>query len=374
MSKTVRVSTPSRICLFGEHQDYLGLEVIASAINLRFYAQAVERDDSLIKIKIRDERLNYLGAKNSEGLYEERTIDLSKPIVYTCKRDYLKSSVNVLLKNGYKIEHGYDIIMDSEIPIGKGMCSSTTMIIVLIKLLLECIGSGDKDDPEKIALLGFNAEVAEFNEPGGMMDHYTSAFGGLVHLKFNERTEIIRIDRTLPGSFILFDSLERKNTLKVLSDAKMPVLAALEDLKENGITSVKDFYFDESKMKYLEKLDETKRVKLSANIDNYRILKEAERMIKGNHFNPEHFGSLIKAHHANLRDALNISTPAIESILETAYKNGALGGKVNGSGGGGCAYVYAYDEDCNRILKAVRELGYPGKVLKQDVGVKVDID
>ena len=27
----ITVSTPSRICLFGEHQDYLGLEVIASA-------------------------------------------------------------------------------------------------------------------------------------------------------------------------------------------------------------------------------------------------------------------------------------------------------------------------------------------------------
>lgn len=374
MRRKVNVSTPSRICLFGEHQDYLGLEVIASAINLRFYAQAVERDDSLIKIRIRDERLNYLGASNTDGLYEEKTIDLSKPIIYTCKRDYLKSSVNVLLKNGYNIERGYDIKMDSEIPIGKGMCSSTTMIIVLIKLLLECIGSSDKDDPEKIALLGFNAEVAEFNEPGGMMDHYTSVFGGLVHLKFNEKTEIIRIKKTLPGSFILFDSLERKNTLKVLADAKMPVLAALEDLKEDGISSVKDFYFNESNMKYLDKLDRPKRVKLSASIDNFRILKEAEKMLNGGKFDPEHFGSLIKAHHANLRDALNISTPAIESILETAYKNGALGGKVNGSGGGGCAYVYAYDEDCDRILKAVQELGYPGRVLKQDTGVKVDDD
>ena len=28
----VKASVPSRICLFGEHQDYLGLEVIAAAI------------------------------------------------------------------------------------------------------------------------------------------------------------------------------------------------------------------------------------------------------------------------------------------------------------------------------------------------------
>ncbi|MCK9480075.1 MAG: galactokinase family protein, partial [Firmicutes bacterium] len=33
------VSTPSRLCLFGEHLDYLELEVIAVAINLRFSAE-----------------------------------------------------------------------------------------------------------------------------------------------------------------------------------------------------------------------------------------------------------------------------------------------------------------------------------------------
>lgn len=46
----IQVSTPSRICLFGEHQDYLGLEVIASAINLRFSTKAERRGDSLLHI------------------------------------------------------------------------------------------------------------------------------------------------------------------------------------------------------------------------------------------------------------------------------------------------------------------------------------
>ncbi|PNT94182.1 hypothetical protein CDQ83_12095 [Clostridium thermosuccinogenes] len=372
MKRKVYVSTPSRICLFGEHQDYLGLEVIASAINLRFYASATDREDSLIRIRIRDERLNYLGVKNSQGLYETETIDISKPIVYENNRDYLKSTVNLLLKSGYPIKHGFDITMDSEIPIGKGMSSSTTMIVVLTKLLLEMIDSPDKDNAEKIALLGFKAEVEEFKEPGGMMDHYTSALGGLVHLKFNETTEVSRINRTIPGSFILFDSMERKNTTKVLADAKYPVISALDDLKDVGISSVRDFYYDEDNLKYLKLLDETRKTKLMASIDNFRILKEAEALIKGYSFSPEVFGELLKKHHANLRDGLGISTPTIENILDTAYANGALGGKVNGSGGGGCAYVYAYDEDCDRIIKAVADLGYPGRVMKQDSGVRKD--
>jgi galactokinase len=372
MRKKIYASTPSRICLFGEHQDYLGLEVIASAINLRFYASAVERQDSLIKIKIRDERLNYLGAENNGSLYEEKVIDLSKPIIYENKRDYLKSTLNILLKNGCRLEHGYDITMDSEIPIGKGMSSSTTMIVVLIKLLLEMTNSDDKNNPEKIALLGFMAEVAEFNEPGGMMDHYTSALGGLVHLKFNGSTEVEKINRPIPGSFIIFDSLERKNTTKVLADAKMPVVSALEELKDSGISSVRDFYYDEDNMKYLGLLDETRKHKLTASINNYRILKDAEKLLKGYEFSPEKFGAFLKEHHENLRDGLGISTPIIEKILDTSYNNGALGGKVNGSGGGGCLYVYAHDEDCERIVKAVQDIGYPGKIMKQDNGVRKD--
>jgi len=35
MKNITKVSTPGRICLFGEHQDYLGLPVIAAAISRR---------------------------------------------------------------------------------------------------------------------------------------------------------------------------------------------------------------------------------------------------------------------------------------------------------------------------------------------------
>jgi len=81
---------------------------------------------------------------------------------------------------------------------------------------------------------------------------------------------------------------------------------------------------------------------------------------------------VMGAHHAQLRDGLGISTDTIEWILETAKANGGLGGKLNGSGGGGCCYVYAKAEDCDRILEAVGKRGYPGKVMKQDTGVRCD--
>ncbi|GMQ58309.1 galactokinase [Vallitalea sediminicola] len=357
----ISVSTPSRICLFGEHQDYLNLEVIASAINLRFSAEGTKRDDRIIHVRLK-----------GEGISREEIIDLDEEIVYENNRDYIKSAVNVLRRKGYSIETGFDIYMDSDIPIGKGMCSSTTMVVVFIKILLELINHEDKDDPEKIALLGFEAEVTEFNEPGGLMDQYSSAYGGLLHLTFDkDKTVVEPLETEIPGCFILFDSLEDKQTTKVLGSAKYPVLEALDELKEYGISSIRDFVNDEENLVYLDKLSPVKLVKVKANIDNYKTLKQAEKMFKTG-VDSVKLGELLKRHHGNLRDGLEISTPKIEEILETAYENGALGGKINGSGGGGCCYVYAYEKDAQEILDKVCAKGYWGVILKQDSGVRVD--
>lgn len=372
MSEPIRVSTPSRLCLFGEHQDFLGLSVIAVAINLRFSAEVTPRDDSLIRIIIRDESLDFLNVKNDKCLYQEYFVDFSKPITYRHDEDFYPSTVNTLLKNGYQLR-GFDIKMDSEIPIGKGMCSSSTMIVALLKAILEGIGHPDANDPMKIAELAFQAEVAEFGNPGGKMDHLTSAIGGLVHMDFsNGETKARRLDHTFEGRFILFDSMERKDTLRVLASSKTPTLKGLELLKEHGVNSIADFVDGDKDPALAETLPEDCRRAVKANIEDYRLFKQGLALIESNEMDEEKLGELISAHHAQLRDGLGISTDTIEWILETAKANGALGGKLNGSGGGGCCYVYAKEKDCDKILEAVGKRGYPGKIMKQDTGVRRD--
>ena len=50
----MEISTPGRICLFGEHLDYLGLPVIAMAISLRMNIKGTFRSDNMIKIDMPD--------------------------------------------------------------------------------------------------------------------------------------------------------------------------------------------------------------------------------------------------------------------------------------------------------------------------------
>ncbi len=365
-------STPSRLCLFGEHQDYLHMEVIGAGINLRFSAEASKRNDGMVHIMIRDSHICELNQKNDEGLYQYYSFDLKQPIVYEKKRDYLRSTFSVLLKEGYDVACGFDVKMDSEIPIGKGMCSSSTMIVVLLKTILETIQHPDKDNPDRVAYLGYLAEVAEFNEPGGMQDHFTSAYGGLVHLSFDGEPKATALHTEIPGVFILFDSLQQKDTIKVLNDSKIPVQEAIEMLKPYGIQHTKEIYQNDENLHLADKLDDFHKNKLLTSIQVHKLVRKAFAMIESGNVDPVEFGNMLNAHHVLLREGLNVSTQIIDHILDVAMENGALGGKINGSGGGGCLFVYAMEEDAPKILAAVEREGYPGVILQTDAGVKLD--
>lgn len=371
--REVLCSTPSRICLFGEHLDYLGLEIIASAIDLRFSARVKPRNDGFVYLKIRDSKLGQLNVQNTNGRYQIRTFSLNEPIVYDKKRDYIKSVFKVLMREGYELSCGFDILMDSTIPIGKGMCSSSTMVIVLIKGLLEAIEHDDAQNAERIAYLGYLSEVAEFKEPGGMMDHYSSSIGSLVHIDFENGARPTKLDSKIPGCFVLFDTMQAKDTTKVLADSKIPVLEAIEQLGKYGIKSVRDFIKNENCYEYISELDDFHALKLNTAISNYKILLRAKKLFEhGGAVDENELGALLRQHHANLRDGLNISTDIMEKIFDIAYANGALGGKLNGSGGGGCLYVYAKQNDAPKILEAVEAEGYPGKILNTDTGARLD--
>lgn len=366
----VKASTPSRLCLFGEHLDYHSLEVITMAINLRFNAEVSKRDDGIALINIKDESIDTLNQSNDKKSYETFIYDLRSPLIYENSRDYFKSCFNVIKKRGFDISCGFNIKMDSEIPIGKGMCSSSTMIVVLIKGILEAIGADIKDDRMEIAQLGYEAEVGEFSEPGGKMDHMASAFGGVCHFDFADiRNPVMkRLKGLNEGGFVLFDTLKRKDTIRVLATARKPVEEAVAILGVNSIGEL-------SKEEILKaRLDKNLEKPSLAAIDNYAILKEFLKLYEAEELTPEKFGSMLYEHHKNLRDGLGISTDEIEEILDTAMKAGALGGKLNGTGGGGCCYVYGHLKDLSEILKSVSSKGYPGRIITVSDGVNAVVE
>ncbi len=301
-------------------------------------------------------------------IYEEYIYDLKSPLEYEKPREYFKSCINVIRKRGYDLGGGFDVIMDSEIPIGKGMCSSSTMIVVLIKAILEIVDADIKDDRATIARMAYEAEVAEFNEPGGMMDHMASAFGGVCRFDFNNMDNpVMEKLKPLPeGVFILFDSLQRKDTIRVLETARRPVEQAVKFL---GVKGIKDI---DAETVTGSNLPGNLSKPTIAALENYEILLDFKKKHSAGSLESEKLGAMLYNHHCRLRDGLGISTESIEQILDTAMSNGAWGGKLNGTGGGGCCFVFAPAEKAEQILSAVEQMGFPGRIVNIAEGVGVD--
>jgi galactokinase len=84
-----------------------------------------------------------------------------------------------------------------------------------------------------------------------------------------------------------------------------------------------------------------------------------------------HLGDLLNRHQTNLRDAKRVSTPKIDAMIEAALKAGALGAKINGSGGGGCMFAYA-PTNPEAVVEAVERQGGSAYIITIDEGTRVD--
>ena len=103
---------------------------------------------------------------------------------------------------------------------------------------------------------------------------------------------------------------------------------------------------------------------------NRNLEQEASHLAKGDVDN-RRMGEALSHHHAVLRDVLGLSTPRIEAMLDGARKAGAWGGKINGSGGGGCMFAYADDSKVEDVIDAMLAAGAKGAwAVRMDEGVR----
>jgi galactokinase len=350
------VSAPGRMCLFGEHQDYFGLAIIAAAVNLRITISGRRRPDRRLHLDLPD-------------IGQTEDMDLDRPILYDKKRDYLKSAVNVLRRQGVELRSGWDCLVRGTIPINAGAASSSALCVAWVKFLLEAAGEARAVEPDTVADLAFLTEVAEFKEPGGKMDHYSSARGHLLSIHFGQEIRLRALPNPL-GPFVLGNSLEKKDTTGMLSFVKGNVLEAAEFIRYKIPDFTLHSPLDAGTEKAIQALSspDQKRL-LKGTLLTRDLAAEGERLFGENHFNHVRFGQLLSAQHGVLRDHLQTSTPKIERMIRAALEAGALGAKINGSGGGGTMFAYA-PRDAERVAQAVEGQGGRVEIVRTDDGIR----
>ena len=349
----MRISTPGRICLFGEHQDYLGLPVIAMAISLRVILEGKKRQDRKVII-------------HKPDLGETETFSLDD-LSYTKPRDYFKSGIIVCKNAGLTFSTGFECEVTSKIPIRAGTSSSSAISVSWIHFLSQIADVRPNWDQQKIGELAYKTEVEEFNEPGGMMDQYSTAMGFLIYIQSEPGITIESINPNL-GTFVLGDSCEPKDTMGILNRCRNSRLEIIQKLKMKNPTST-IHTLDEGAD--ISDLNASEIELYKGTLKNRDLLKRALSELENEEPNHESIGQLLSDHHQVLRDVLKVSTPKIEAMMDAASNVGALGGKINGSGGGGCMFAYAPNNP-EQVAEAIEKAGGKAYIIQHDEGTRIN--
>ena len=333
-----RVEAPGRVCLFGEHSDYLGLGVIAAAIDLSITITAQPIGESEVRIVYTD-----TDETDSFGLQEQAE--------YRNSRDYVRSAFNLMRNRANPPATGWELEIKGAIPIAAGLSSSSALTVAAVKTFSRMMSV--EMEATELAHMAYRAEVAEFNESGGMMDHFTSTFGRVIHL---DPSGLTLLPAQLSG-LVVGDSLEPKSD--TVGD-----LARIRSKAEEGYQHLSNLVPGFSQLKtpmeqirnHIDAIPESCRLTTLTTLQNRELTNEAYRVLFDASPDLQALGDLMNRHHDLLRDGLHRSTDKIEAMIEAARTAGALGCKINGSGGGGSMTALAPGSE-DAVVRALQDTG-----------------
>jgi galactokinase len=340
---------PGRVNLIGEHTDYNDGFVLPMAIDREAIVAASVRNDALVKIYAAD--VDQTGEFDFGGAAKKRRGSWM---------DYVEG-VARMLKEKFPLKQGANLIFTSSVPVGAGLSSSAAIEIAVGYALLRL----NDINVNKIQLAKA-AQAAEHEFVGakiGIMDQLTSVLGkaGQALLIDCRLLDVKPSAINFSGaSFVVVDSgvkhdlatseyntrrAECEEGVRVLRQ-KMPDIRTLRDV------SLTDF-------ERFEKLlpNVLKRRCFHVLTENRRTIQAADALKFGK---SDVFGRLMYESHVSLRDDYEVSSPELDSLVETASRvKGVFGARMTGGGFGGCTVnlvqrsaVTEFQEVVNREYEA----------------------
>jgi D-glycero-alpha-D-manno-heptose-7-phosphate kinase len=314
----IRARAPLRLGLAGggtdvaPYCDIHGGYVLNTTIDRYAYAIIKTLDEPVIRF-IATDKNEEISKPLSESLELDGILDLHKAVY---------SMIVTKYNGGKKIAVELSTFCDA--PIGSGLGSSSTLVVVMIKAFSELLNL--PLDDYTIAQLAYDVERVECGLQGGRQDQYSATFGGFNFMEFyaEGRTIVnpLRIKnwilRELEASLVLFYTGVSRESAKIIFDQSNNMMAGHADA--------------------LDAMHSIKREAL--------VMKEC--LLKGDFQGI--VDSMLLGWENKKRSAKTVSNPHIDQIYDEAIKAGALAGKVSGAGGGGFMMFYVAPEKRMRLI------------------------
>lgn len=250
----------------------------------------------------------------------------------------LKYSENELVDDISKIKHrifncvlnetgisGVEISSTADVPAGTGLGSSSTFTVGLLHTLA-CY-QGKYVAKAKLAQEACSVEIDKLGSPIGKQDQYAAAMGGLNFIRFN-----------MDGSVSVSPIVMKSDTYLKLQRNLMMFFVGHSRSANSILSEQKKNMGQEDKIDNLIKM--------------CSLAEEMKGALENNDLSS--FGEIMNRSWQLKRTlASGISNPEIDIAYETAMKNGALGGKLLGAGGGGFLLFYCEPKNQEKLRIAL---------------------
>ena len=355
-SQMFAVDVPGRICVFGEHSDYvpyLKAKIVTFASSeQRMRSLISPRSDGLIRIESSLEN-----CERCEFTIEDVRIDGNWLDVLNSRENpaphwsnYIRGAVSYL-ENCQGLEFGFDLYVHSGIPAASGTSSSSAL--TLCGLVAAHLSNDKMWDAESLARMGGEAEWY-VGTRGGMMDHATMMFAeenSMLQMQFRPfQVAAVPYPDTNCNWYTVFTHPADKSgpAREAFNELAYVQQSTIHDLLEeagfeHGDGEVKWQGIAEILPEFIE-TEEFGRVRVR---DRFRyVMREFSRVnnfvtaMEGSDF--QAIAKLLDESWEDTRILLGTHTSEMEEVAQTLrQKEGVLGVKVLGAGFGGNLLVYA---------------------------------
>jgi galactokinase len=326
-------SAPGRVNVIGEHTDYNEGFVLPIAINRATYAAIALRDDKTARVA-------------STFSYEVVELELEQLGDTKGWAAYPLGVAHVL-----GVAKGFDLFIDSDVPVGAGLSSSAAIECAVALGLDELLGFGN--DRRALARAGQRAENEVVGAPTGIMDQSASLLGKADHAVFLDcqslAVENVELGFAAAGlELVIIDTrvahrlndggyATRRAACEAAAQAfEVPSLRHLTlKLLEDGRELVDDVTYRRARHVVTE---------------NQRVLDFVAALKSGDLAS---CGRLMVQSHASMRDDFEISVDELDTAVEISMRHGALGARMTGGGFGGAAIALCPIEKISDLTNSV---------------------
>jgi D-glycero-alpha-D-manno-heptose-7-phosphate kinase len=230
----------------------------------------------------------------------------------------------------FGFENGIEIVSIADIPAGTGVGSSSCYLVGLMNALHALTQT--PVSPQELAEEACHIELDLLHKPIGKQDQYMAAYGGLTTLDIAKDGTVKAQSLSIPLDVV--EALEN-NLLLFYTGEVRDATAIL--IRQDNATKRRD-------TAVVGSLTEIKDIGTEI----------ASAIMTGN---LHYFGELMDEHwQVKKRLSKGITNPMIDAWYELSKRNGAIGGKISGAGGGGFLMLYC-EENKAQLREALRRAG-----------------